>query len=339
MKVRMVDVAREAGVSPKTVSNYLNGYPFMSEHTTERVRRAVESLGYVPNRSAQTLRTGKIGIIGLAVPNLRAPYFAELASLVTEAAEERGYTLLIEQTGGSLDRERRAVRGVGPQALDGMIVSALKLSAEAVTAAKDVMPLVMLGEWTHPAGVPYVGVDNVAAARAATEHLIMLGRRRIAAVGTISDVPSGTWGVRLAGYRAALQNAGITVDETLLPRVKNFQFDQGAAAMLELLSSSEPPDAVFCFSDMLAIGALSVLNARGIRVPDDIAVMGWDDVLLARYAWPPLTSVRVATDGVARVAVDYLLKQLHGEPIERTEHYVSFEIVPRRSTIGAAEPA
>ncbi|MBO0812331.1 MAG: substrate-binding domain-containing protein, partial [Microlunatus sp.] len=180
------------------------------------------------------------------------------------------------------------------------------------------------------------GVDNVAAARAATEHLIMLGRRRIAALGTISDVPSGTWGVRLAGYRAALQNAGITVEESLLPRVKNFQFDQGAAAMRELLALSEPPDAIFCFSDMLAIGALSIMNARGIRVPDDIAVMGWDDVLEARYAWPPLTSVRVATDVVARVAVDYLLKQLNGAPIEPTEHHVSFEIVPRRSTIGPA---
>jgi DNA-binding LacI/PurR family transcriptional regulator len=334
MKARLVDVAREAGVSPKTVSNYLNGYPFMSERTTERVRAAIAKLDYVPNQSARTLRTGKIGIIGVALPNLQAPYFAELAGLLTEAAEERGYTLLIDQTGGDLDRELRAVRGIGPQALDGLILSPLSLAAEDVAAARDAQPLVVLGEWTHPAGVPYVGVDNVAAARAATEHLLSLGRRRVAAIGTISDTPRGTWGVRLTGYRAALTEAGQATDERLEPRVANFHFDQGASAMSRLLDLPQGPDAVFCFSDMLAIGALSVLHRRGVRIPDDIAVMGWDDITQARYAWPPLTSVRAGTDVVARTAVDYLLRQIDDRPLEHTDHYVDFEIIVRASTTG-----
>lgn len=334
VKARLVDVAREAGVSPKTVSNYLNGYPFMSERTIERVRAAIDKLDYVPNQSARTLRTGKIGIIGVAVPNLRAPYFGQLAAMLTEAAEERGYTLLIDQTGGDLDRELRAVRGIGPQALDGLIISALKLTAEDVSTARDAQPLVVLGEWEHPAGVPYVGVDNVAAARAATDHLLSLGRRRVAAIGTISDTPRGTWGVRIAGYREALQAAGVAPDERLEPRVANFQFDQGASAMSRLLDLDERPDAVFCFSDMLAIGALSVLHDRGVRVPEDIAIMGWDDVTEARYAWPPLTSVRAETEEVARVAVDYLLRQINNQPIERTDYYVDYEIVARASTIG-----
>lgn len=334
MKPRLVDVAREAGVSPKTVSNFLNGYPFMSDQTTERVRAAVQKLEYVPNRSARTLRTGKIGIIGLAVPNLRAPYFAELAALVTEAAEDRGYTLLIDQTGGDLDRELRAVRGIGPQALDGLIISPLQLRAEDVSAARDAQPLVVLGEWEHPAGVPYVGVDNVAAARTATEQLLSLGRRRIAAIGTISDIPSGTWGVRLAGYLEALAAAGIDPDDRLLPRVRDFRYDQGAAAMSRLLGLDEPPDAVFCFSDMLAIGALSVLHEHGLGVPGDVAVIGWDDVTEAQYAWPPLTSVRAETDVVARVAVDYLLRQLDRQPLDRPEYYVDYRIVGRASTHG-----
>ncbi|QGN31838.1 LacI family DNA-binding transcriptional regulator [Microlunatus sp. Gsoil 973] len=336
MKARLVDVAREAGVSPKTVSNYLNGYPFMSERTTERVRAAIDKLDYVPNQSARTLRTGKIGIIGVALPNLQAPYFGELAALLTEAAEQRGYTLLIDQTGGDLDRELRAVRGIGPQALDGLILSPLKLAAEDVSAARDAQPLVVLGEWTHPAGVPYVGVDNVAAARAATQHLLSLDRRRIAAIGTISDTPRGTWGVRITGYRDALTTAGLATDERLEPRVANFHFDQGASAMSRLLDLPERPDAVFCFSDMLAIGALSVLHRQGVRVPDDVAVMGWDDITQAQYAWPPLTSVRAQTDVVARTAVDYLLRQIDDQPIEQTDQYVDFEIVVRDSTIGRA---
>src|SRR5690606_32029284 len=158
---------------------------------------------------------------------------------------------------------------------DGLIMSPLKLTAEDVAAATDAMPVVVLGEWAHPAGVPYVGVDNVAAARAATEYLLGIGRTRIAAIGTISDIPSGTWGVRLTGYREALASAGITEDPVLTPRIRDFKYDQGAKAMTELLELDQPPDAIFCFSDMLAIGALSVLNARGIKVPDDIAVMGW----------------------------------------------------------------
>lgn len=334
VKARLVDVAREAGVSPKTVSNFLNGYPFMSEQTTERVRAAVEKLDYVPNRSARTLRTGKIGIIGLAVPNLRAPYFAELAALLTEAAEERGYTLLIDQTGGDLDRELRAVRGIGPQALDGLIVSPLALRSEDVAAGREAQPLVVLGEWEHPAGVPYVGVDNVAAARAATDHLLSLGRRRIAAIGTISDSPGGTWSVRLAGYLEALAAAGIPPDERLQPRTRNFQFDQGAAAMRRLLELDHRPDAVFCFSDMLAIGALSVLHEHGLRVPADVAVIGWDDVTEARYAWPPLSSVRADTEVVARVAVDYLLRQINQLRLDHTDHYVDYRIVARASTLG-----
>jgi DNA-binding LacI/PurR family transcriptional regulator len=332
MKARLIDVAKEAGVSPKTVSNYLNGYPFMSEGTIKRVRDAVTKLNYVPNRSAQTLRTGKIGIIGLVVHDLATPYFAELAARITEAGEERGYTVLIDQTAADLERERRAVGGLGRQALDGVIVSPLKLTAADVAAATDAVPVVVLGEWAHPAGVPYVGVDNVAAARAATEHLLGLGHRRIAAIGTISDVPRGTWGVRVDGYRQALAAAGIEPDPDLQPRVRNFKYDQGATAMQALLELPEPPDAVFCFSDMLAIGALSVLNARGVKVPDEVAVMGWDDITEATYSTPPLTTVRAATDVVARTAVDYLLRQIAGEPIESPDFYVDFEIVVRQTT-------
>jgi LacI family transcriptional regulator, repressor for deo operon, udp, cdd, tsx, nupC, and nupG len=334
VKARLVDVAKEAGVSPKTVSNYLNGYPFMTERTRELVRAAIEKLNYVPNQSARTLRTGKIGIIGLAVHNLRAPYFAQLASLLSECAEEHGYTLLIDQTGGDVERERRAVRGVGPQALDGLIISSLRLTADEVAAAKATMPMVVLGEWAHPAGVPYVGVDNVTAARTATEHLLSLGRRRIAAIGAVGDTPTGTWGVRMTGYVEALAAAGIEPDSRLQTRIRDFGFDQGASAMTRLLDLPDPPDAVFCFSDMLAIGALSVLHARGVRIPEDIAVMGWDDITQAQFAWPPLTSVRAASDVVARVAIDYLLRQISDQPIERTDYYVDFEIITRASTIG-----
>ncbi|HEY9291375.1 MAG TPA: LacI family DNA-binding transcriptional regulator [Microlunatus sp.] len=333
-KARMVDVAKEAGVSLKTVSNYLNGYQFMSEQTVAKVRAAVELLHYVPNRSAQTLRTGKIGIIGLAVPNLRAPYFAELASMITDAAQEHGYTVLIDQTGADLKREQLAIAGVGPQALDGLIIAPLRLSAKNVSDATSTMPIVVLGEWARPRSVPYVGVRNVEAARAATEHLLQLGRRRIAAVGRVSGSSGGTWDYRIRGYGQALDAAGIRQLKQYQPMIKNFLRDQGARAAERLLALSHPPDALFCFSDMLAIGAMSVLHRQGVAIPDEIAVMGWDDIDEAAYCWPPLTTVRARTDLVARTAVEYLLLQIKGETIASKAAFVDYDIVVRQSTIG-----
>lgn len=321
-------------MSPKTVSNYLNGYPFMSEATIAKVRAAVEKLNYTPNRSAQTLRTGKIGIIGLAVPNVRTPYFAELASMITDAAEERGYTLLIDQTGADLERERRAVGGIGPQALDGLIIAPLKLSAADVSAATSTMPVVVLGEWAHPRDVPYVGVDNVAAARQATQHLIDLGRTRIAALGQVNGAELGTWGYRMRGYTQALRAAGIPARKQLQPKIKNFSRQQGALATERLLKLASPPDALFCFSDLLAVGALSVLHREGIRVPEDIALIGWDNIEEAAFTWPPLTTVHAQPDVVAKKAVDYLLRQINDEPIDEPDHYVDYELVIRQSTPG-----
>ena len=333
-KPRLIDVARAAGVSPKTVSNYIHDYPIMSERTVAKVRDAIVRLGYVPNQSAQTLRTGRTGLIGLAVPDLSIPYFAELAGLVTEAAEERGLTLLIDQTKGDRERERRVVSGLGSRTLDGVIVSPMSLSADELTKVDRTMPLVVLGERSHPAGVSYVGVDNVAAARAGTQHLIDLGRTRVAAVGRVSGRAQGTWSYRLQGCVEALRAAGLPVRAEWQSVITRFDREQGADAMTQLLTLDRPPDAVFCFSDLLAVGALLVLHERGVRVPDDVAVIGWDDIEEARFAWPPLSSVRADTVAVARAAVDHLLSQLRGESAESLDTYVDFTVIERASSRG-----
>ncbi|MGD7705074.1 LacI family DNA-binding transcriptional regulator [Microlunatus sp. Y2014] len=331
MKARLVDVAKEAGVSPKTVSNYVNGYPFMSKATTEKVRAAIEKLDYVPNRMARNLRTGRTGIIALAVPELNVPYFAELAGHVTTAAEKHGVTVLIDQTDGEPDRERRVAAGLGPQAIDGLIMSPQGLDGNEL-ASLAAIPMVLLGERLHPEGVPYVGVDNVAAATAATNHLIDSGYRRIAAIGRVSQQQNGTGSLRLQGYQEALAAAGLKPAQGYTRTVAAYERAEGAREMDALLDLKNPPDAVFCFNDLLAVGALSTLHRRGVTVPDEVAVMGWDDISEVRYTWPPITSVSVDKAQLAEVAVDHLLALLAGAEIEDPQQFVDFAVEVRAST-------
>lgn len=333
MRSRLVDVAKEAGVSPKTVSNYINGYPFMTPETTEKVRAAIEKLAYVPNRMARNLRTGRTGFIALLVPDLVGPYFAELATRITRTAEDRGLSVLVDQTGGDPERERQAVLRLGPESIDGLILSPLGMSGTELAALAQV-PTVLLGEKAHPVDVPYVGVDNVAAAVAATRHLIDQGRTRIAAIGRVRQRPGGTWVPRLEGFRQAMADAGLKVPASYVPEVPSLSRQNGATAMERLLRLKNPPDAVFCFTDPTAIGALAALNRSGVPVPDEIAVIGWDDTEEAAFAWPALTTVAVDKAEVARAAVDYLLRLLANEPIEDPERYLDFSIVERASTVG-----
>ncbi|GAB3767993.1 LacI family DNA-binding transcriptional regulator [Microlunatus parietis] len=332
MKARQSDVAREAGVSPRTVSNVINGYPHIKPETVARVQAAIKKLNYIPNRSARTLRTGKIGIIGLAVPELTLPYFADLATKITTAAEARGYTILIDITEGKADRERLIAGGLRPHAIDGLILSPLRLRAREVDDASDGTPLVLLGEWSEPSSNhAYVGVDNIAAAGAATQHLIELGRRRIAAIGTVPGREGGTASQRFEGYRRAVTAAGLPVRQE---SVLKFNRMQGEAAMERLLDDDLRPDAVFCFNDLVAVGALATLRRRGLSVPGDVALIGWDDIREVAYSWPPISSIRADSDQIAAIAVDMIIDQLAGVRPAELHRTVGYSLIARESTVG-----
>ncbi len=333
MRARQADVAREAGVSPRTVSNVINGYPHIRPETVARVQAAIEKLNYIPNRAARNLRTGKIGIIGLAVPELNLPYFADLATRITTAAEARGYTILIDITEGKAERERLIAGGLRPHAIDGLIWSPLRLRSQEVDDASDGTPLVLLGEWIEPSdNHAYVGIDNIAAAGVATQHLIELGRRRIAAIGTVPGREGGTASQRYEGYRRAMTAAGLPVRQE---SVRKFDRIQGGLAMERLLADEQPPDAVFCFNDLVAVGALAVLRQHGLTVPDDVALIGWDDIPEVSYSWPPVSSIKVDADQIAAIAVEMIIDQLSGARPGELHRTVGYTLVARESTIGA----
>jgi LacI family transcriptional regulator, repressor for deo operon, udp, cdd, tsx, nupC, and nupG len=336
---RMVDVARVAGVSQKSVSNVLGGYAEVSPELRAKVERAVALLGYVPNSAARTLRTGRTGVIALAVPNLSAPYFAELASHLTDAAAERGFTILIDETHGEEDREALIARGLRHHVIDGLIMSPLAMDPASIAAAARSVPMVLLGERELPASVDHVAIDNVTAAREATEHLLELGRRRIATVGAPLDDATSTGSLRLRGYQAAMIDAGLS-DEGLVVRTRRLQRHHGVEAAEQLLAAPRPPDAVFCFSDMLAIGVMHALRMHGLRVPDDVAVVGFDDVSEAAYANPTLTSVHLDRRRIARAALDILVGRLDGSRAQGAGRTViEHRLVVRESTGGRPDGA
>ena len=332
---RLKDVAVLAGVSVKTVSNVVNDYPHVREETRAKVRVALDALSYRPNLSARNLRSGRTGVIALAVPALDAPYFAELASLVVRAAIAEGWTVLVDETGGDRQRERDVARGLRGQLIDGVLLSPLALRESDLQTDGTGPPLVLLGERLGSGSADHVAIDNETAARELTEHLIAAGRTRIAVVGAQRPPYGHTGRLRIRGYRAALQGAGLPYDPELVVPAAEWRRPHGAAGARRLLTLPEPPDAIFCLNDLLALGALRALADAGRRVPDDVALAGFDDIEESRYSLPSLTTVEPDKQAIARHAVERLARQLEQDgPAATEEVRVTHRLQPRESTGG-----
>jgi DNA-binding LacI/PurR family transcriptional regulator len=335
MPVRLRDVADHAGVSVKTVSNVVNGYVHVSDATRARVEASLTALNYRANLSARSLRGGRSGVIALAVPALDMPYFAELTRCVVQEAELLGYTVLVDQTDGLREREHVVAAGVRSHLIDGLILSPVAMDVAELSRLDGGTPTVLLGEKINRAPIDHVAFDNVAAACTATDHLLALGRRRVAAIGyqAGAEAQSGVAAVRRAGYEAALDGAGISLDPGLTREVHGYSRLEGAAAMLSLLP--ERPDAVLCFNDQLALGALHTLARHGVRVPEDVAVVGIDDIEDGRFSTPTLSTIAPDKAGVAREAVRLLHDRLESPTSRSRRVSVGFELVARESTMGA----
>ena len=342
---RIKDVARLAGVSEKTVSNVLNDYVHVSEATRRAVRQAIDELGYRVNLAGRHLRRGRTGILALVVPQLAVPYFAELAELVVREAEQRAHTVLVHQTHGDRDRELAALDGFGADFADGVILSPLALTRQDLERHDPAaLPVVLLGEAMERGVADHVAIDNEAAAREATAHLLALRRRRIAVVGGRDAPGPGTAEARTRGCRAALAAAGVPQEAALVRPVPGFVMAEGARATAELLRETRPPDALLCLNDELALGALRAVHEAGLRVPRDVAVAGFDDVERGRFSVPSLTTVSPDKAALARLAVELLLNRVEaarpagtaGEraPAPPRERVVPHRLVVRESTGG-----
>jgi len=332
MAVRLRDVADHAGVSVKTVSNVVHGHPAVSRPMRAKVQASIEALGYVPNISARSLRTGRSGLIGLAVPGLSDPYFCSVASAVIDAAAARGLSVLVEQTDGEFQRENEVLLGRRPTIVDGLIFSPISVTQAALDEASPAVPLVLLGEHLVASQRSRVAVDNVAASAQAVGHLLGLGRRRIAAVGAKRGSTAATAELRLAGYHRALTEAGVQPDEALEVPTDHFTRAAGARAVDSLVASGTAFDALFCFNDLLALGALEALRRHRLAVPEDVAVVGFDDIEEGRHSDPALTTVAPDLTRLAAAAVESIVRRLDEQSPDGESIVVPHHLVVRAST-------
>ena len=321
-------------MSVRTASNVVNDFPHVRPATRAKVQTAIDELGYRPNLSARQLKYGRGGFLAVAIPQIDSPYFAELAQMFTAAAAELGWITLMDVTGGRAEQERIVLSGMRSHMVDGVLFSPLAVKAADFAHRSDGTPLVLLGERAVPDGHDHVAVDSVAASRAVTEHLLGLGRRRIAAVGY--ETFDGTASVRMRGYREALDAAGIPADPSLAVGVSAYAREEGRRAMEHLLTLPEPPDAVFCFNDLMAVGALQACRTAGVAVPDRIAVAGFDDIGEAAFAEPPLTTVAPDLRALTREALRLLIGRIDGSRPPGTSEDVAipWTLVVRDSTAG-----
>ena len=304
------EIAQLAGVSRSTVSRVINNHPYVREEIRERVLQVVRENDYQPHLAARSLATRRTRVVGVIIPQsvvtvFTDPFFSFLLCGVTQTCNAHRYHLMLSlfnDPAGPQEMYRRLIRGGH---LDGVIVASARVDDPLIVRLlKDSVPFVLVGR--HPEErISYVDVDNVAAAQTAVEHLIRLGHRRVA---TITGPLSTTSGEdRLEGYRRALEAHRLPVDETLIVE-GDFTEESGMSAARRLLPLS--PSAIFAASDIMAVGALKVIREHGLRVPQDVALVGFDDVPLAAALEPTLTTVRQPIEQLGSMAAGLLLNRL-----------------------------
>lgn len=326
------DVAKRAGVSPATVSRVLSQPRVVTEATRLKVMKAVDTLGYAPNSTAKNLRTARTGKLLVTVPDISNPFFALILQGIEDAAQREGYSVLLGDTQHDKSREERYALMLKRKEADGLIFLGHRLPEEAAALVKSsaprVAPVVNGCEYHPRLGIPSVHIDNARAAADAMEHLHGLGHRRIGIV--TGPLVSPLSRDRLRGVTSRTRAVGAEGDLSIVRG--DFSIESGVCAAERLLDQRPRPTAVFCFSDEMAIGVIDVARRRGLVVPGQLSVIGFDDIHVARYTNPPLTTIAQPMREIGEGTVRLLLEILGDDDAAPKSETLPHTLVLRAST-------
>jgi LacI family transcriptional regulator len=336
MAVRLKDIARDLGVSVITVSKALRGIDDISEETRQRVLKRMAELNYRPNMLARGLASGKTFILGLVVPDLLHPFFAEFAKSLSGVLRQHEYGLILASSEEDPEIERQEIRAVLARGVDALLVASCQPTAEGFHGIEDQRTPFMLIDRDFPKlRANFVGTDDYRAGFLATKHLLSIGKRRIAHIAGPELTPAAD---RLRGYRSALSEHGVTVSDDFIlanRRVEELGEDAGYRGMLRLLAFDPRPDAVFCYNDLTAIGAIQAALEAGLSIPDEIAFVGCGNIRYSNYLRVPLSSIDQSTAQLGEQAGELAL-QLIREPAQMVKSIrLEPRLVVRASSVSA----
>jgi len=330
-KITIRDVARAAGVSINTVSRALNGKPGVNTETKRLILGVAESLNYTPNKLARGLRSNKTGVIGVIIADVTNPFFSAMVKGMGKAAKELGYSIILQDTGESYEGEEQAIHTMRSERVDGVLITPVQTDKKSILMLQEFgIPFVLVARHFSDVDTDYVVADDVQGGYLAASHLIEKGHEKIAFINGPSYNSSAI--ERFQGYEKALNEHHIKVDETLI-RNGALTMEDGCIHTKALLANSAPrPTALFTFSDFVALGAIKAVHEVGLRIPDDIAIVGYDDVAFAFCLEVPLTTVRVQKRRLGEEAISVLEKKMNGQ--KNHDHLkIPVDLVVRQSSL------
>ena len=329
------DVAREAGVSIATVSRVLQGSPKVQPKTKELVEEAISRLDYRPNRLAQQFRNQKTKDILVILPDIGNTFFTEILAGIERVAQKNGYSILIANSHGDQWTEEHYFEQLGQKQVDGVISFSSVLPSEQLLGYAADNPVVVGLRYVNQTEVPNVTIDNFKAAADMTSYILNLGHQKICYLAGPAKVQ--LYQSRLQGFLSAVSERGLSIDAGLITNC-NASIQSGFDAVSNLLNSGAEFTAVVASGDTMAIGAIRALNAQGFRVPEDVAVVGFDDIELARLLSPTLTTIRQPQQQIGRRSMEMLLDLINGKPIRNYRTVLDYELVIRESSGSFLKP-
>ncbi len=330
--VTMADIAEKAGVSTNTVSRALHDKPDINDQTKEKILQIADELNYQPNRLAQGLRSSRTFTLGVVVADIQNPFFSGLLKGIEKAARGQRYSVIVQDTDEEYENEKSAVRTMLAEQIDGLLITPVQTDKQTIIDLKESgLPFVLLGRHFDGLDTHYVVTDDVQGAFIATEHLIDRGHERIAVIAGPDHISSSV--ERLKGYKQALEEHGLPVRESfILPGTVTME--EGYETTEELLALDPQPTAVICYSDFVAFGVIKAAREAGLEIPEDLAVVGYDDIFFSTCAEVPLTTVRIPKEKLGKRAFHTLIDLIEDNDAETPLKQIKLdtELVIRNST-------